>query len=76
MRGYEVKDIWLCDDGTLDTVIEYTCIECGETHHIRYSQETACDYRDPNGELREWEFYQDVVIPDLDSEECENGYPD
>jgi hypothetical protein len=65
---YTVDDIWLCDDGTMDTVVGYCCRVCGKDHEIRYDGETACDYRDENtGALDEERFFTEVVIPDLDS---------
>jgi len=39
----------LCDDGTVDTVIELWCRECGKSHEERYS-DTSC-YRDESGTL-------------------------
>lgn len=64
-------DVWLSDDGTLDTVIEYTCPDCGEVHECRYDADTAAEYRDPRtGALRERSFFRDVVIPDIDADTC------
>jgi len=66
---YTPDDIWLCDDGTLDTVIEYTCKDCGETHTLRYSD--TARWRSPiTGGLMARMFYHDVVIPDIESDEC------
>lgn len=62
-------DVWLCDDGTIDTVVEYTCPDCGRTHEFRYSD--TSDYRDQRtGALRERSFFRDIVIPDIESDEC------
>lgn len=36
----------LLDDGTMDTVIECTCSDCGHTWEERFSCESAADYRD------------------------------
>lgn len=66
---YTVDDITLCDDGTLDTVVEYTCHQCGRTHELRYGD--TADYRSPRtGALHERSFFRDVVLPDIESEEC------
>lgn len=62
-------DVWLCDDGTMDTVVGYTCPDCGRTHELRYSD--TADYRGMvTGALRQDEFFRDVVIPDIDSDTC------
>ncbi len=70
MSKYEV---WLCDDGTLDTVVEYTCPDCGRTHEFRYCASDR-DYRSrTTGAFTAsgWQaFLRDVVIPDIDSDTC------
>jgi hypothetical protein len=66
---YTVDDIWLCDDGTMDTVVGYCCKFCGKDHEIIYSTESACDYRDEKtGELDEEKFFEEIVIHDLETD--------
>jgi hypothetical protein len=67
-------DIWLCDDGTMDTVVEYMCPECGETHEFRYDWELAAQWREASGALMQDEFFEEVVELDIDDEECPNSY--
>lgn len=52
----EDKDgsISLCDDGTLDTIIEYTCTHCGDSEEYRFSEVT----RDDDGAIDDDAFAQ------------------
>jgi len=40
-------DFTLLDDGTLDTVVEVTCMRCGKTWEERFDGECASYYRNP-----------------------------
>ena len=60
---YGPQDFDLGDDGTMDTVVY---LPTGE--EMRYSTETAWDYRDPDGGLDFDAFIEGVVLPDLDSD--------
>ncbi len=58
IRPYKYE---LVDDGTSDTVIRVTCIASTE---MRFSQETAVEYRDDEtGELDFDRFIAEVVDP-------------
>ncbi len=39
----------LLDDGTMDTVVECTCTDCGRIWQERFSD--TSDYRDENGSM-------------------------
>lgn len=59
-----VLDGWLCDDGTMDTVIGFTCPKCGEDHEQRYGTEYASEFRNPDtGEL-DLEAFLEGMDPD------------
>lgn len=61
--------ITLLDDGTLDTVVELTCPDCGHVWEWRYSDTSG--YRDENtGALDTDTFFSDVVEPDFNSDGC------
>lgn len=61
----DASDFTLLDDGTMDTVVQVDAT--GE--EIRFSGETAADYRDESGALDFEAFVDDEVLPALDSEE-------
>lgn len=64
------QNISLQDDGTLDTVISFTCPDCGQTVTWRYSQEMR-----PVGEHGDldWPMMEEIVLDDWlasDGGEC------
>jgi len=62
---------WLVDDGSLDTVIECVCENCGRSWDVRFSTECASDYRDDSGALDEDTFIADMLA-DKYCEDCED----
>jgi len=63
-----VQDVRLCDDGTMDTVVEWWCQACQTWHEIRYDGEAAAGYRDESGALNLLAFANEVVLDDIESE--------
>lgn len=65
------RDITLQDDGTLDTVVSFTCPDCGRSVEWRYSQEMRPV--DEHGDL-DWETMKELVCDDWhasDGGECD-----
>ena len=66
---FENREYWLSDDGTLDTVINVTCLKCGTTWQERVDCESASEYRDDDGRMVDF----DLMIQDFFScEDCPN----
>jgi len=66
----------LIDDGSMDTVVEATCEECGMVTEYRYDCETAAHYRDAETGTLDFEtFCSEVVVLDHENEECEGCEP-
>ena len=65
----EVDDyeVYLVDDGTMDTVVEVCHGRWPRCRTFRYSD--ASEYRDESGCLNFDAFAKDVVIPDAEMEE-------
>jgi hypothetical protein len=63
-------DVRICDDGTLDTVVEVYCDICGYFHEFRYAMEASNPYRDDTGALDVTRFAAEVVVPDFEFDEC------
>ena len=64
-------DITLHDDGTMDTVVSFTCPDCGCTVTWRYSPEQRP--MDEKGDL-DWKTMKEIVAEDWrasDGSECQ-----
>ena len=59
-------DYYLCDDGTLDTVVLVCCGD--DEQELSYDMECAAEYRDENGYLDFTHFVSDIVMPDAEEE--------
>lgn len=60
-------NVYLIDDGTMDTVIKVNHERWAEPRVYRYTD--TSDYRDESGSLDFDTFIADVVIPDAELEE-------
>ena len=63
----------LLDDGTMDTVIECTCSDCGHTWEERFDCEFAADYRDDDGYLDEDHVAELLVDDYVECPRCIDG---
>lgn len=60
-------DYELIDDGTIDTVVEVRCMDCGRTWTERFSD--TFDYRDEDGDL---DLAALMDNEDIGCEQCED----
>jgi hypothetical protein len=61
-------DVTLSDDGTLDTVVQCECSECGEAWTERFSETSRHD----NGEITDAAWEQ-IVLDCEDAHECKEN---
>jgi len=52
----EEYDVWLEDDGTLDTVVSVHHVREGWTQEVRWSTEHGAQYRDEDGTMTDEGF--------------------
>ena len=51
-------DVYLDDDGSLDTCISITNVETNETREFRFDSECAAEYRSEDGEMSARGLYE------------------